>query len=250
MTNPSLSATDPMQGSFALAVSFRSRCADHLLAWLAAGPLVEFTDVILGCLFEERGFAERAGDAQPGGARCVSRGRFQRAVRLPSLFCWPGTFLIAHPSGVDGDSPPGEGQTMIGNHYATRFQDAWEAGRVHGDESAVTREADSNLCGRLRRQHPARRRQGGGQRKPLHPGDDDLLSNGRWRVSRALRGPTTIAAVALGTAPTCGITRQPRPFCFPRLRGRCVKRLLDTAWMTRAACVFASCFPMARRDTT
>ena len=65
-----------------------------------------------------------------------------------------------------------------------------------------------------------------------------------------LRGPMTIAAVALGTAPTCGITRQPRRFCFPRLRGRCVRRRLDTAWMTRAACVFANCFPMARRDTT
>src|ERR1700722_5887636 len=66
----------------------------------------------------------------------------------------------------------------------------------------------------------------------------------------ALRGPMTNAGAASETAPTCGITRQLRRFCFPRLLGPSAKRLLDTAWMTRAACVFASCFLMARRDTT
>ncbi len=57
----------------------------------------------------------------------------------------------------------------------------------------------------------------------------------------------TIAAAASATVPMCGITKQPPRFCFPRLRDRCARRPSDTAWTSRAGCVFASCCPTARR---
>ena len=37
----------------------------HYSGPLAEGPVVEFTDVILGCLFKGGGFAERTGRARP-----------------------------------------------------------------------------------------------------------------------------------------------------------------------------------------
>ena len=58
MTNPSLSAGDPMQGSFALAVlSGQGARTTHWRGW-PKRTLVELADVVLGCFFAGRGTAQ------------------------------------------------------------------------------------------------------------------------------------------------------------------------------------------------
>ena len=108
MTNPSLSAGDPMQGSFALAVISESRGTDHALARLAARALVEFAHVVLGCLFARWGTAQRAGIAQRGGRALpteIDSGRRVRRIHFPVGLALPQP----HPGVVWMGLSPGRG---------------------------------------------------------------------------------------------------------------------------------------------
>ena len=92
MTNPSVAGGDPMQGSFALAVLSESRRKDHVLAWLAARPLVELAHVVLGCFFARRRTAERAGIAQRGRRTLpteIDSCRRVRGIHFPASLALP-----------------------------------------------------------------------------------------------------------------------------------------------------------------
>ena len=92
MTNPGVAAGDPMQGSFALAATFRSRCKDHLLARLASRALVEFADVVLGCLLTRWGTPERARIPERGRGTLpaeIDPGRRVSGFHLPPGLAFP-----------------------------------------------------------------------------------------------------------------------------------------------------------------
>jgi len=85
---------------------------------------VELTYVVLGCIFARRQAAERTRAPQRGGSG-VSAKLDLPADRQTS----PSSvveFSQPHPDWCGWTAPPGEGNTIIGNYYATRFKDAWE----------------------------------------------------------------------------------------------------------------------------
>jgi non-lysosomal glucosylceramidase len=124
MTNPSLKSVDPMQGSFALAaVSSPGAQITHWRGWPRGrwwnSPML-FWDA-----FSQDGALLNEPPSHNGvGAVCQQR-------TIPAGGSAEFTFLLAWhfpnrtPEWCGWDFPPGEGQTIIGNHYATRFKDAW-----------------------------------------------------------------------------------------------------------------------------
>ena len=124
MTNPSLNSVDPMQGSFALAaVSSPGAQITHWRGWPRGrwwnSPML-FWDA-----FSQDGALLNEPPSRNGvGAVCQQR-------TIPAGGSAEFTFLLAWhfpnrtPEWCGWDFPPGEGQTIIGNHYATRFKDAW-----------------------------------------------------------------------------------------------------------------------------
>ncbi len=127
MTNPSLAADDPMQGSFALAaLSSPGSKTEQLARWRGGsiwhvGPqhfwFEEFSKTgSLGAQVEP---------SAPVG--CIShspddRTRRHRAFPLSSR---PGISPTARPTAAAG-MPQGKGEAVIGNWYCTQFKDAWE----------------------------------------------------------------------------------------------------------------------------
>jgi non-lysosomal glucosylceramidase len=125
MTNPSLSAGDPMQGSFALAVvSGQGAGTTYWRGWPRGrwwnSPML-FWDAFSqdGALLNE-----------PAARNAVAALCQQKSI--PAGGSASFTFLLAWhfpnrtPEWCGWDFPEGEGQTIIGNYYATRFKDAWE----------------------------------------------------------------------------------------------------------------------------
>jgi non-lysosomal glucosylceramidase len=126
MTNPSLGANDPMQGSFALAVvSDEGAQTTYWRGWPRGrwwnSPML-FWDAFSrdGALLNEPAARNAV------GALCQQKS-------IPAGGFAEFTFLLAWhfpnrtPEWCGWDSPPGQGQTIIGNYYCTRFKDAWEA---------------------------------------------------------------------------------------------------------------------------
>jgi non-lysosomal glucosylceramidase len=125
MTNPSLSVTDPMQGSFALAaISDGEARTTHWRGWPRGrwwnSPML-FWDAF-----------SRDGELLNEPASHNAVGALCQQKSIPAGGSASFTFLLAWhfpnrtPEWCGWDSPPGEGQTIIGNYYATRFKDAWE----------------------------------------------------------------------------------------------------------------------------
>jgi non-lysosomal glucosylceramidase len=126
MTNPSLASDDPMRGSFALAVF--SGPGGETSSWRGwpkgrwwNSPML-FWDTFSrdGSLREEP--AQRSAVA----ALC-------RSILIPAGQSADFTFLLAWhfpnrtPDWCGWDAPKGEGHTIIGNYYCTRFENAWAA---------------------------------------------------------------------------------------------------------------------------
>ena len=131
MSNPSVPSGDPLQGTFALAALTSDHAARSLLAWLAPEPLVEFTSCS-GRVLPRDGqlraearpaqlverFAKADLDTRPGEAT---------PFHLYPRLSW--NFPNRTPDWCGWAAPAGEGKTIIGNYYATRFNDAWEVAR-------------------------------------------------------------------------------------------------------------------------
>ncbi len=126
MTNPSLSAGDPMQGSFALAVISEPRRRGPRIG--AAGR--EGVGGIRRCCFGMR--FRRTEHCSTSRHRATQWARSANRRSIPAGGSAEFTFLLAWhfpnrtPEWCGWDFPQGEGQTIIGNYYATRFKDAWE----------------------------------------------------------------------------------------------------------------------------
>lgn len=125
MTNPKLLATDPLQGNFVLS-ALNQDGADvtywrgwpqgrwwnsPMLFWDAFSPGGQLRDEppvrnAVGALCQQKAIP-------PGGS-----------AHFTFLLSW--YFPNRTPDGCGWTAPPGKGNTIIGNYYATRFKDAWE----------------------------------------------------------------------------------------------------------------------------
>jgi non-lysosomal glucosylceramidase len=132
MTNRGLADTDPMQGSFALA-ALPDTVAEvsHWDGWPKGrwwnAPLL-FWDRFL----KDGWLGEEPQQQSTVGVLCV---RQAIPARQSADFCFllGWCFPNRTPEWCGWEAPPGEGKTVIGNHYATRFADAWDAIRYAAD---------------------------------------------------------------------------------------------------------------------
>lgn len=126
MSNPALALSDPLNGTFALAALPDSGAAiSHWQGWPRGrwwnAPML-FWDA-----FSRDGELQEQ-PTEPGsvGALCVQR-------TIPPSGSGVFTFLLAWhfpnrtPAWCGWTAPKGEGETIIGNYYCTRFRDAWQA---------------------------------------------------------------------------------------------------------------------------
>ena len=126
MTNPGLPVDDPMKGSFVLAsLPEAGTRVTHWRGWPKGGwwnsPLL-FWDA-----FSANGELDEEPDPYNSvGALCqqVTLAPGQSAD-LTFMLAWH--FPNRTPDWCGWQAPKGEGKTIIGNFYATRFKDAWEA---------------------------------------------------------------------------------------------------------------------------
>lgn len=126
MTNPGIPSGNPMSGSFALAaLPDRNTQVSHWLGWPEGrwwnAPLL-FWDH-----FSKDGqLATQPDPHNEVGVVCmqttIEPGQ-AASFRFMLGWCFPNRT----PEWCGWDAPPGEGNTVIGNHYATRFVDAWQA---------------------------------------------------------------------------------------------------------------------------
>jgi non-lysosomal glucosylceramidase len=126
MTNPSLSASDPMQGSFTLAViSGPGARTTHWRGW-PRGRWWNSPMLFWDAFSQDGALLNEPSSRNAVGALCQQKS-------IPAGGSADFTFLLAWhfpnrtPEWCGWDFPPGEGQTIIGNYYATRFKNAWEA---------------------------------------------------------------------------------------------------------------------------
>ncbi len=126
MSNSSFAADDPMKGDFVLAATVTSGAeVTHWEGWPASrwwnSPLL-FWDQ-----FSKTGDLGAAPDPHNAvGVLCLKKTiEPGRTEDFEFLIGWH--FPNRTPSWCGWSAPPNEGNTIIGNYYATRFKDAWEA---------------------------------------------------------------------------------------------------------------------------
>jgi uncharacterized protein (DUF608 family) len=134
MSNPSLAADDPMAGEFVLAALVEGAQVSHWTGWPAErwwnAPL-HFWDqfAVAGEL------GEQPEPHNSVGVLCLKRSiAAGQSAEFAFLLGW--RFPNRTPEWIGWDAPQGEGKTVIGNYYATRFQSAWEAAAYTADHLA------------------------------------------------------------------------------------------------------------------
>jgi non-lysosomal glucosylceramidase len=125
MTNPSLAATDPMQGSFVLAaVSSQETRTSHWRGW-PKGRWWNSPMLFWDAFSQDGELLNEPAARNAVGAICQQRSiAAGGSAEFTFLLAWH--FPNRTPEWCGWDSPKGEGQTIIGNYYATRFKDAWD----------------------------------------------------------------------------------------------------------------------------
>jgi non-lysosomal glucosylceramidase len=126
MTNTGLEPDDPMSGSFVLAaMPDRDAAISHWVGW----PEGRWWNSPL--FFWDQFSASGNMGAQPEPHNHVGTLCLQRAIgpgqsaSFRFLLGWH--FANRTPEWCGWDAPQGEGKTIIGNYYSTRFSDAWQA---------------------------------------------------------------------------------------------------------------------------
>jgi uncharacterized protein (DUF608 family) len=126
MSNPSLASDDPMAGEFVLAATPETGTeVSHWDGWPAGrwwnSPLL-FWDQ-----FSKRGEMGAPPEAHNAvGVLCLKRSIPPgQSASFQFLLGW--RFPNRTPDWCGWSAPPGEGKTIIGNFYAVRFKNAWEA---------------------------------------------------------------------------------------------------------------------------
>ena len=126
MTNPGLGAGDPMQGSFALAViSSQGAQTTYWRGW-PRGRWWNSPMLFWDAFSQDGALLNEPASRNAVGALCQQRTIAPGgSAEFTFLLAWH--FPNRTPEWCGWDSPKGEGTTIIGNYYATRFKNAWEA---------------------------------------------------------------------------------------------------------------------------
>lgn len=126
LTNPALSPSDPLHGSFALCVH---QAAGGKVTWLRGWPKGRWWNSPM--LFWDDFSADGALGPEPADRNGVAALCLERTIAPAAKATY--TFLLAWhfpnrtPARCGWQSPKGDENTIIGNWYATQFPNAWEA---------------------------------------------------------------------------------------------------------------------------
>ncbi|MFC5863317.1 non-lysosomal glucosylceramidase [Acidicapsa dinghuensis] len=143
MQNTTLTQADPMSGTIALAaVPGKNGTLSYWTGWPAGrwwnSPL----------LFWDQFTKSGELGAQPDPHNSVAALCVQQTIAAGGsaefLFLLGWHFPNRTPDWIGWDAPPGEEKTVIGNYYATRFHDAWQA-VVYTSENLERLEAKTRL---------------------------------------------------------------------------------------------------------
>jgi non-lysosomal glucosylceramidase len=132
MNDPSLAAGDPMRGSFVLAAQRDS--AGQITHWRGwpKGPWWNAPMLFWDAFSRDGALLQEPAERSSVAALCV-----QKAI--PASTSASFTFVLAWhfpnrtPDWCGWDAPKGDGSTIIGNYYSTRFKSAWEVAQYTAD---------------------------------------------------------------------------------------------------------------------
>lgn len=246
MTNPSLPAGDPMQGSFVVAaLTSRDAGTTHWRGW-PRGRWWNSPMLFWDAFSQDGALLNEPASRNTVGALCQ-----QQAI--PPGGSADFTFLLAWhfpnrtPAWCGWDAPKGEGDTIIGNYYATRFKDAWDVADYTATNLASLEARTRTFVNAFAASTiPAV------VKEAASANLSTLATTTCFRTAdgefHGFEGSDDQRVAALAIVPTCGTTRRPRRSCFLRMPDRCAKPPSVTAWTTREACAFASCCPMVKSD--
>ena len=235
MTDTSLPEEDPERGSFALCLlNSGDGRVTYLRGWPAAkwwaSPMLFWDD------FSNDGqLGPEAAERKLTGALCL-----QRDIKPGSEAEY--TFLLAWhfpnrtPAWSGWTAPKGHENAIIGNHYCTRFADAWSAAQHAAQKLPDLEKRMMTFVSAMRSQHAAGRGARRRHVKSVHTRDTDFVSAPPMASFTASKGATTSAAVASETARTCGTMKRRRQFLFPASRAVSAESVVwILAWTTQGA---------------
>ena len=125
MSNPSVPAGDPLQGSFALA----ALTSDHAaISYWRGWPQGRWwnSPMLFWDVFSRDGKLENEPELRNAVGVVCQQSSIPAGGSANFTFLLAWNFPNRTPDWCGWTAPPGEGNTIIGNYYATRFKDAWE----------------------------------------------------------------------------------------------------------------------------
>jgi non-lysosomal glucosylceramidase len=125
MSNPALDPADPMQGTFVLS-ALRDSDA-HFTHWKGwpRSPWWNAPMFFWDAFSRDGALLQEPAEPGPVGALCV-RKSIDAGHSASFTFVLTWHFPYRTPEWCGWQAPEGEGGTVIGNYYCTRFRDAWE----------------------------------------------------------------------------------------------------------------------------
>jgi hypothetical protein len=248
MSNPGLPADDPMHGTFAMAVMPTDDTeVTHWRGW----PQSAWWNSPL--LFWDAFGADGQLSSEPEAYNSVAAISQQRSIASGQsatfIFLLAWHFPNRTPDWCGWASPPGKGKTVIGNFYATRFKDAWDAAEYPaenldqlGDVHAFSPRRFVTALYRLQSKMPL------ALTSPrLHPPPVFAQPTASFT---ALKEATTESVVVTATALMSGTMRpSPRSYFHPLL-DHCAKPLSATRSTIREPSELDKSFPTTSPATT
>ena len=149
MSSPDLAANDPLKGSFVLAaLDSAGATLTHLRGWQSSAwwnsPMFFWDDFSAdGALGPE--------SKDPGPVGALSLGRtIAPGAHADYTFVLAWHFPNRTPRRCGWSSAPGDEDVLIGNHYATRFADAWAAAEYAAANLAALEQKTRRFAAALR----------------------------------------------------------------------------------------------------
>ncbi|MEA2260599.1 MAG: non-lysosomal glucosylceramidase, partial [Acidobacteriaceae bacterium] len=125
MSNPSVPAGDPLQGSFALA----ALTSDHAaISYWRGWPQGRWwnSPMLFWDVFSRDGQLQNEPELRNAVGVVCQQSSIPAGASANFTFLLSWNFPNRTPDWCGWTAPPGEGNTIIGNYYATRFKDAWD----------------------------------------------------------------------------------------------------------------------------
>ncbi|MFB3905796.1 MAG: GH116 family glycosyl-hydrolase [Acidobacteriota bacterium] len=126
MHDPALDASDPVKGSFALATPELAGYVSILTGWRGCGFWVAPSTFWRNFADDGRLNGELHPEPNRTGSVAITK-QMAAGAQADFTFVLAWHFPNRTPEGCGWSAPKGQGQTIIGNHYTSRFSDAWEA---------------------------------------------------------------------------------------------------------------------------